>query len=184
MNRRTDREEHSHEQSARAETDAPIEAQENSTTPRDTTKARTALEGFRPAGRPRLDGRRGKLGRSPRRQVRLPEELDAALTAYAVKHGVSPSEVIRQALARFLSEQNNASPSEGTAEQSHPDTTQLRPQSPKVKRTWRQRQEGAMIAVKASKRTGDILPRRIYQLAGVSVPDNATDHTQRAEDLK
>ncbi|WP_186314607.1 hypothetical protein [Corynebacterium glyciniphilum] len=47
-----------------------------------------------------------------------------------------------------------------------------------------QRQDHARVAVKASKRTGDILPRRIYHLAGVPVPANATDHTQRAEDLR
>lgn len=55
---------------------------------------------------------------------------------------------------------------------------------PKVQRTLKQRQDRARIAVKASKRTGDVLPRRIYQLAGTEVPDNATDRTQRAAKLK
>lgn len=54
----------------------------------------------------------------------------------------------------------------------------------KAQRTLQQRQTRARVAVKASKRTGDVLPRRIYQLAGVEVPDNATDRTQRATELK
>jgi hypothetical protein len=55
---------------------------------------------------------------------------------------------------------------------------------PKVERTLQQRQDRARVAVKASKRTGDILPRRIYQLAGTKIPENATDRTQRAAELK
>lgn len=55
---------------------------------------------------------------------------------------------------------------------------------PKVARTLQQRQDRARVAIKASKRTGDTLPRRIYQLAGTEVPDNATVRTQRAAQLK
>lgn len=52
-----------------------------------------------------------------------------------------------------------------------------------VHRTKRQRREMASIAVKASKSTGDVLPRAIYELAGVDVPANATDQTQRRENI-
>lgn len=37
----------------------------------------------------------------------------------------------------------------------------------------------ARIGVKASKRTGNILPRRMYELAGVPVPPDATDQLQK-----
>lgn len=102
MTQKTDREERARELSAWAESDAAIEALENSTTPRDTAEGRVALEAFRQAGRPRLDRSQHKIGRSPRRQVRLPDELNTALDSYAVEHDVKPSEVMRQALSRFL----------------------------------------------------------------------------------
>ena len=41
-------------------------------------------------------------GRSPRRQVRLPEHTDAALTAYIEKHGTTASAVIRDAVEAYL----------------------------------------------------------------------------------
>lgn len=40
----------------------------------------------------------------------------------------------------------------------------------KVERILQQRQARARVAVKASRRTGDLLPRRIYQLAGDESP--------------
>ena len=41
-------------------------------------------------------------GRSPRRQVRLPEHTDAALTAYVEKHDTTASAVIRDAVEAYL----------------------------------------------------------------------------------
>ena len=41
-------------------------------------------------------------GRSPRRQVRLPEHTDAALTAYVEKHSTTASAVIRDAVEAYL----------------------------------------------------------------------------------
>ncbi|PHP52411.1 ribbon-helix-helix protein, CopG family [Actinomyces ruminis] len=49
-------------------------------------------------GRSRAAGR----GRSPRRQVRLPERTNAALDAYVEKHGTTASAVIREALEAYL----------------------------------------------------------------------------------
>lgn len=108
MTQRTDREERARTLSAWAESDAAIEALEGSTAPRDTDQGTFALEAFRRAGRPRLDGSQRRSGRSPRRQVRLPDELNAARDCYAVEHGVNPSEVMRQALAQFLSDSSAA----------------------------------------------------------------------------
>ena len=45
-------------------------------------------------------------GRSPRRQVRLPEHTNAALDAYIEKHGTTASAVIRDAVEAYLSHQN------------------------------------------------------------------------------
>lgn len=42
----------------------------------------------------------------------------------------------------------------------------------------RERVAAARAAVSASKKTGDILPRRVYQLAGVKAPGEATDRLQ------
>lgn len=47
-----------------------------------------------------------------------------------------------------------------------------------------QRKTRARIVVSASKKTGDILPRAIYQSAGVDVPAEATDELQRKHDQK
>lgn len=41
------------------------------------------------------------------------------------------------------------------------------------------RRAAARTAVTAAKETGAVLPRRIYELAGMPVPDNATDELQR-----
>ena len=61
-----------------------------------------------------LRGRPGGLGqfhatgrgRSPRRQVRLPEHTNAALDAYIEKHGTTASAVIRDAVEAYLSHEN------------------------------------------------------------------------------
>lgn len=52
-------------------------------------------------GRPSLSGRPGS-GPSPKRQVRLSRELDAALTARALKEHRNASDVIRDALDSYL----------------------------------------------------------------------------------
>jgi len=54
-------------------------------------------------GRPNLgqDHATG-TGRSPRRQVRLPEHTNAALDAYAQAHDTTPSAVIRDAVEAYL----------------------------------------------------------------------------------
>jgi hypothetical protein len=44
------------------------------------------------------------------------------------------------------------------------------------------RRAAARTAATASRNTGDILPRRIYELAGVPAPDNATDEIQENPD--
>jgi len=52
-------------------------------------------------GRPALDRPAGS-GASPKRQVRLPRELDAALTAAAAEEHRRPSAIIRDALSEYL----------------------------------------------------------------------------------
>ena len=54
-------------------------------------------------GRPTLghDHATGR-GRSPRRQVRLPADTNAALDAYAAEHNTTASAVIRDALNAYL----------------------------------------------------------------------------------
>lgn len=47
-----------------------------------------------------------------------------------------------------------------------------------------QRKARARIVVSASKKTGDILPRAIYEFAGVDVPVEATGELQRKHDRK
>jgi hypothetical protein len=51
-------------------------------------------------GRPRLSS--GGPGRSPKRQVRLPEELDAALVRLAQDQGRTPSAVVREAVETYV----------------------------------------------------------------------------------
>lgn len=55
------------------------------------------------ASRPKLGHTHATgTGRSPRRQVRLPEDVDAALGAYAAQHHTTPSAVIREAVNDYL----------------------------------------------------------------------------------
>jgi hypothetical protein len=51
-------------------------------------------------GRPRLSA--AGTGRSPKRQVRLPEELDAALVRLAQAQGLTPSAVVREAVETYV----------------------------------------------------------------------------------
>jgi hypothetical protein len=51
-------------------------------------------------GRPRLAG--SGTGRSPKRQVRLPEEVDDALVRLAHDQGRSPSAVMRDAITAYV----------------------------------------------------------------------------------
>ena len=62
-----------------------------------------ALRAVFTGGRPNL-GHTHATGRgaSTRRQVRLPEHTDAALTAYIEKHGTTASAVIRDAVEAYL----------------------------------------------------------------------------------
>lgn len=57
-----------------------------------------------------------------------------------------------------------------------PDSSRIDPGELAVRRA------AAQTAVTASRNTGDILPRRIYKLAGVPAPDNATDEIQENPD--
>lgn len=52
-------------------------------------------------GRPSLSGTQG-LGPSPRRQVRLPRDLDAALTEREKTENRGASDIIRDAIAEYL----------------------------------------------------------------------------------
>lgn len=62
---------------------------------------------FEQFGRPTL-GQNKPGGVSPRRQVRLPAELNAQLDSYAEKVGKSSSQIMREALTKYLSEQEHA----------------------------------------------------------------------------
>ena len=55
----------------------------------------------RAMGRPNIDGTMAP-GKSPVRHVRLPRELDARLTAAAEQEHRKPSELMREALDRYL----------------------------------------------------------------------------------
>ena len=58
-------------------------------------------------GRPALGHDRATgAGRSPRRQVRLPADTNAALDAYAQQHGTTASAVIRTAVETYLATQD------------------------------------------------------------------------------
>lgn len=59
------------------------------------------LERLHAGGRPSLSGTTGS-GRSPKRQVRLPVELDDALTRRAEAEHRRPSEILRDALTQYL----------------------------------------------------------------------------------
>ncbi len=72
-------------------------------TPRDGSRISddeldAILRGRPSLGHDRATGR----GRSPRRQVRLPEPLNTALDDYAAAHSTTPSAVIRDALTAYL----------------------------------------------------------------------------------
>ena len=88
-----------------AESDAAVVALEETlaagSTTRGASSGEVAARVFASAGRPRLSGDNGK-GASPRRQVRLPDELNARLDAYAKAQGLSPSAVMREALQKYL----------------------------------------------------------------------------------
>lgn len=56
--------------------------------------------------------------------------------------------------------------------QQKPAVSRMQPSEKEVRRA-------ARIGVKASKHTGNILPRRMYELAGVPVPPGATDQLQK-----
>ena len=67
---------------------------------------RMADEALRMAGRPSLGhSRETGEGRSPRRQVRLPQELNAELDRYARDEQTTASEVIRLAVSEYLGRQ-------------------------------------------------------------------------------
>lgn len=51
-------------------------------------------------GRPRLSS--AGTGRSPKRQVRLPDDLDAALVRLAEAQGRTPSAVVREAVETYV----------------------------------------------------------------------------------
>ncbi|MCG2801949.1 MAG: ribbon-helix-helix domain-containing protein [Cellulomonas sp.] len=51
-------------------------------------------------GRPRLSA--AGTGRSPKRQVRLPDDLDAALVRLAQAQGRTPSAIVREAVETYL----------------------------------------------------------------------------------
>ncbi len=58
-------------------------------------------------GRPNLGQTRAQgKGSSPRRQVRLPDPINNQLDRYSAKTGQTPSQVIRDALERYLADQN------------------------------------------------------------------------------
>lgn len=59
------------------------------------------LDRLRTVGRPSLSGSNG-TGRSPKRQVRLPIDLDAELTRRAEAEHRKPSEILRDALVQYL----------------------------------------------------------------------------------
>ena len=66
--------------------------------PVSDTELDAILRGRPSLGQSHATGR----GRSPRRQVRLPEHTDAALTAYVEKYDTTASAVIRDAVEAYL----------------------------------------------------------------------------------
>lgn len=67
----------------------------------DAIGSRALEQAVRRGGRPTLDGRAGE-GPSPKRQVRLPRDLDAALRDRAAAEHRRPSSIIRDALTDYL----------------------------------------------------------------------------------
>ncbi|MBZ8176202.1 ribbon-helix-helix protein, CopG family [Corynebacterium sp. 3HC-13] len=70
-----------------------------------TEESDTVLKEFAQAGRPTLGHTNSGQGTSPRRQVRLPKNLSDALDRYALNHGMSASQVMREAITQFLNNQ-------------------------------------------------------------------------------
>lgn len=84
----------------------PLEATNSPDTPtgaqaKDRATKGDAQELAAMMGRPSLNGTPGG-GASPKRQVRLPHDLDAALDARAARDGRQPSAIIRDALTEYL----------------------------------------------------------------------------------
>lgn len=52
-------------------------------------------------------------------------------------------------------------------------------ESSRMKPSGKDVRRAAQIGVKASMRTGNILPRRMYELAGIPAPLGATDELQK-----
>lgn len=69
-----------------------------------TQAARTLLSGKPSLGHTNAQGQ----GRSPRRQVRLPQELNTKLDAYAHQYNMTVSQTIRNALEYFFNRDNFA----------------------------------------------------------------------------
>lgn len=78
-----------------------IDVDETAPTPPPDPGAVTAAEVRARLGRPSLDGSAGS-GRSPRRQVRLPHDLDQLLDQRAAEQHRTPSELMRDAIDRYL----------------------------------------------------------------------------------
>lgn len=89
-----------------AESDAAVAAAEDAVQVRGvnyrTAESEAIEREFAKVGRPSLNTHHASNGASPRRQVRLPHDLNEALDSYAAETGTSASHVIRQALERFL----------------------------------------------------------------------------------
>ena len=62
-----------------------------------------------PVGRPKLDPNDTTAGRSPRRQVRLPQAMNDDLDQLAAQQGRDASAVMREAIADYIDTHRNAS---------------------------------------------------------------------------
>ncbi|AFV90660.1 MAG: ribbon-helix-helix protein, CopG family [Acidipropionibacterium acidipropionici] len=86
-----------------AESDAPFDTPQTSPVltgdeAKEASRAFLARVGQPTLGHSHAQG----TGRSPRRQVRLPEDMNARLDAYASRHGGNASAIIREAVAEYL----------------------------------------------------------------------------------
>lgn len=71
--------------------------------PLEDSRLLTAELLARPGGKPNLGHNNATgRGRSPKRQVRLPEELNDRLDRFTAVHDTDASHVLRQALAEYL----------------------------------------------------------------------------------
>ncbi|WEV66101.1 ribbon-helix-helix protein, CopG family [Bifidobacterium sp. ESL0764] len=85
-----------------AESDGPVDSGKVVAVGSDA--AAKGTEFLRQVGKPNLGQAHARgVGRSPKRQFRLSSELDEALTGYARSTQSSASEIIRRALADYLS---------------------------------------------------------------------------------